>query len=360
MSRNLLGKDRANALVPTDTPLDNVLGILEAEGFNPRRSGSNGQWASSCPAHDDKHASLSISSGSDGKVLMHCHASCLIVDIVKALGMKMRDLFTGPPRRDATTKPALRREDRPAASPYDRTFGYVPRCISENADYICVALYAYLALCCGKDNRHQRKWERIGKAIGVSDWRTVKLHAEHLMECGWLNVYAKVNAHGGHRSVEVWLRHCPPLRILADDVRPPRRDHASREAAARRAAKSRESHQPVQVPAEEVATSVACPSTAVAASVAPPDSECGATDAPPPRYVEVMGRSVLDTSEMLDKETYGGADLEHVHSTSPCNADSDVSSEVSPCGSCCRPTVRRDYTSGEPWCLECQAEEMSL
>jgi hypothetical protein len=39
-----------------------------------KKSGSG--WIARCPAHDDKHASLSISEGDDEKVLTHCHAGC--------------------------------------------------------------------------------------------------------------------------------------------------------------------------------------------------------------------------------------------------------------------------------------------
>ena len=33
-------------------------------------------WVVRCPAHDDRNPSLSISTGKDGKVLLHCHAGC--------------------------------------------------------------------------------------------------------------------------------------------------------------------------------------------------------------------------------------------------------------------------------------------
>lgn len=45
-----------------------------------------------CPAHDDKHASLSISS-ENGKTLLHCHAGCSTESILEAVGLQMRDLF---------------------------------------------------------------------------------------------------------------------------------------------------------------------------------------------------------------------------------------------------------------------------
>ncbi len=38
------------------------------------RAGDN--WSCRCPAHDDKHASLSIKQAPSGKLLVHCHAGC--------------------------------------------------------------------------------------------------------------------------------------------------------------------------------------------------------------------------------------------------------------------------------------------
>lgn len=46
-----------------------------------------------CPAHADAHASLTITRGERG-TLIHCHAGCEVDDILKAVGLKKRDLFT--------------------------------------------------------------------------------------------------------------------------------------------------------------------------------------------------------------------------------------------------------------------------
>jgi putative DNA primase/helicase len=37
---------------------------------------NGGGWSCHCPAHSDRNASLSISEGRDGKVLVYCHAGC--------------------------------------------------------------------------------------------------------------------------------------------------------------------------------------------------------------------------------------------------------------------------------------------
>lgn len=56
-----------------------------------------------CPAHDDRKASLSVTEGADGRVLLKCFAGCPAEAIVAALGMTVGDLFEGEPpaRREA-------------------------------------------------------------------------------------------------------------------------------------------------------------------------------------------------------------------------------------------------------------------
>lgn len=56
-------------------------------------SGSGRQYSAKCPAHNDQHASLSISEAPDGKILLQCHAGCTITDICSSLGLKVADLF---------------------------------------------------------------------------------------------------------------------------------------------------------------------------------------------------------------------------------------------------------------------------
>jgi len=48
-----------------------------------------------CPAHDDKRASLSIRDA-DGRLLLHCFASCNSRDVVAAIGLSLADLFEKP------------------------------------------------------------------------------------------------------------------------------------------------------------------------------------------------------------------------------------------------------------------------
>src|SRR5687768_332272 len=53
-----------------------------------------------CPAHDDRHNSLKIDEGDDGRALVHCHAGCPPETIVAAVGLTMADLF--PPNAEPT------------------------------------------------------------------------------------------------------------------------------------------------------------------------------------------------------------------------------------------------------------------
>lgn len=51
-----------------------------------------------CPAHNDNSPSLSISRGDKGTIV-HCFAGCETADVLRAVGLKMSDLFDDPPDR---------------------------------------------------------------------------------------------------------------------------------------------------------------------------------------------------------------------------------------------------------------------
>jgi hypothetical protein len=59
---------------------------------NVKRSGKG--WIAQCPGHEDAHPSLSITEGTDGRVLLHCHAGCRPEQIAEAVALTMADLFT--------------------------------------------------------------------------------------------------------------------------------------------------------------------------------------------------------------------------------------------------------------------------
>ena len=91
-------------------PPQRIIEALQHGGFDPRPTGPDSHQ-SRCPGHDGDGRSLSISKGDDGCALLHCHAhNCKPEDIMRALGMEMRDLFL-----DRNGTPTTRR-DKPATN----------------------------------------------------------------------------------------------------------------------------------------------------------------------------------------------------------------------------------------------------
>ena len=54
-----------------------------ARALGGHRAGAT--WMACCPVHEDRTPSLSISTGTDGKVLVRCHAGCDQRDVIAAL-----------------------------------------------------------------------------------------------------------------------------------------------------------------------------------------------------------------------------------------------------------------------------------
>ena len=122
---------------------------------------SGGGWIACCPAHGDSIQSLSISE-SGGKILVHCHAGCSVSAIVEAMGLKIKDLFTGHRAMDGAA------QDRPSAArpsglklkgeSYDERWGKesmnaiipIPMVVPLNAGGCCnggaTALFLYLVI----------------------------------------------------------------------------------------------------------------------------------------------------------------------------------------------------------------------
>lgn len=78
-----------------------MVGTLELNDILNRLEGVKGhgsQYSAKCPAHDDKKASLCVSCGSDGRVLLKCQAGCDTQAVVDAMGLKMSDLFVEKPK----------------------------------------------------------------------------------------------------------------------------------------------------------------------------------------------------------------------------------------------------------------------
>lgn len=70
------------------------------------RQSSRDEWVACCPAHQDKTPSLSVKDCGDGRILMHCHADCMIEDVCGAIGLTLADLMPEKPLTHLAVKPA--------------------------------------------------------------------------------------------------------------------------------------------------------------------------------------------------------------------------------------------------------------
>lgn len=69
--------------------------VLLARLRKVRKTGPD-RWLACCPAHDDKHPSLSIRELPDGRTLVKCWTGCDTEDVLAAAGLEFDALF--PPR----------------------------------------------------------------------------------------------------------------------------------------------------------------------------------------------------------------------------------------------------------------------
>jgi len=85
------GKELSIAVAPRGSPIHKVLTLLQGV----RQTGQS-RWMARCPAHEDRHPSLSIAEGKDGRVLIYCQAGCPTPQVLKAIDLDWPDLFPGP------------------------------------------------------------------------------------------------------------------------------------------------------------------------------------------------------------------------------------------------------------------------
>lgn len=78
-------------------PIDKVLSKLDK--VKPQKQTKKGlnQWQALCPAHMDKSPSLIITECLDHTLLLKCWAGCTTNEIVKAIGLELKDLFKYEP-----------------------------------------------------------------------------------------------------------------------------------------------------------------------------------------------------------------------------------------------------------------------
>lgn len=82
-------------------PVSRVLSLLTGV----KKSGKG--FSAQCPAHPDKHQSLSVGEGEGGRVLFHCHSGCEYRAVLTALGLVERDLFPETNGRASSAAPRI-------------------------------------------------------------------------------------------------------------------------------------------------------------------------------------------------------------------------------------------------------------
>lgn len=85
--------------------IDEFTRLLDA-----KQTGRN-EWKARCPAHDDKNASLSVSTGRNGSIILKCHAGCNNADILDRMGLKFSDLYPDTESPAITYKPRTAPKD---------------------------------------------------------------------------------------------------------------------------------------------------------------------------------------------------------------------------------------------------------
>lgn len=75
--------------------LDRLRDALDAAGSTTREKTTGAGFQAQCPAHHDRHPSLSV-TGIDGQALVHCHGGCDTEVVLDVLGLKLADLYDQP------------------------------------------------------------------------------------------------------------------------------------------------------------------------------------------------------------------------------------------------------------------------
>jgi len=73
---------------------ERIVDALRSQGSTVKETGAR-QASATCPAHDDRRPSLSI-TGIEGRTLIYCHAGCETPEVLAALGLRSSDLFDSP------------------------------------------------------------------------------------------------------------------------------------------------------------------------------------------------------------------------------------------------------------------------
>ncbi len=158
--------------------LDTILTAIESvTGKRPTRNGK--QYKAHCPAHDDRTPSLSVASGRNGKVLLHCFSGCKYARIMDALGLN---------RAQPASIPSSRAPARPqrTSAPTDSDGRDLPERIFPNPE-------AAIAELSEKLGRKWRSWgytdvddNRIGLIVRWDKPNSKMIRPISLVDQGWI------------------------------------------------------------------------------------------------------------------------------------------------------------------------------
>src|SRR6516162_1429046 len=87
------------AATPTSRPMRNLRSTIA--DVRAERRGRTIR----CPAHDDRRASLSVGLGSEGGIVLCCHAGCQAEAVLDAAGLSWQDIM---PERRPDNQPRVR------------------------------------------------------------------------------------------------------------------------------------------------------------------------------------------------------------------------------------------------------------
>lgn len=128
-----------------------------------------GGYTASCPAHSDRHASLSVGAGKTHPVVFKCHAGCNPDSIIAALGIDWSALTA--PRSTASERPAI--DDFIVCGWNGRTHDYRHRKVAEYRYHDADDRFVFaVARCALKGNGCQgfRQWRPDPTAKSGKRW----------------------------------------------------------------------------------------------------------------------------------------------------------------------------------------------
>jgi len=165
----------------------------------------DGTYVGVCPCHDDRRPSLALTLQAGGKLLVYCRAGCHTTEVVRALGLRMSDLF-GVEAGDGVVVAS----SGPAAPP-------TADMIAELEDYVTeanglyrgspAAAYALERFGLTEDMGY---WFRLGYDDGSLDmtWVTPEFHAVPRLVVPFVGFDSVVRAVQGRALVEHRTRWC--------------------------------------------------------------------------------------------------------------------------------------------------------